>query len=207
MTAHAEIDDRLGRGQSGDPDPKKQPGHWLLAKLGKRVLRLGGLELTETLLSRLDIGPADDVVELGAGVGRTAVFLLERGPRSYTAVDPDEHAHAALEPILAGQENCRLVDAHAWSTSLADDGATVVLGEALLTMQSEEHKRVIMAGTFRALAPGGRYGIHELCLVPDKLGSDEQRHITKELSLDTRVGARPVTVSGGASCCVRSASR
>jgi SAM-dependent methyltransferase len=194
MTTQAEIDDRPREGQAGEPDPEKQPGHWLLARLGKRVLRPGGLELTETLLNRLDIGPADDVVEVGAGVGRTAVLLLERRPRSYTAVDPDEHAHAALEPILAGRENCRLVDAHAWATGLADGAATVVLGEAMLTMQSEGHKRAIMAEAFRALAPGGRYGIHELCLMPDDLGSDEQRHITRDLSVDIKAGARPVTV-------------
>jgi hypothetical protein len=28
----------------------KMPGHWLLARLGKRVLRPGGLELTRSML-------------------------------------------------------------------------------------------------------------------------------------------------------------
>lgn len=61
-------------------------------------------------------------------------------------------------------------------------------------MQSEQHKRAIMAEAFRTLAPGGRYGIHELTLVPDGLAAEHQRHITKDLSLDIKVGARPVTV-------------
>ena len=38
----------------------KMPGHWLLAKMGKRVLRPGGLELTRAMLDRLAVGPHDD---------------------------------------------------------------------------------------------------------------------------------------------------
>lgn len=33
-------------------DVAKMPGHWLLARLGKRVLRPGGLKLTRALLTR-----------------------------------------------------------------------------------------------------------------------------------------------------------
>ena len=39
-------------------------GHWMLAKLGKRVLRPGGRELTEKLIAGLEITPEDDIVEL-----------------------------------------------------------------------------------------------------------------------------------------------
>ena len=44
-------------------------GHWVLAKLGKRVLRPGGLELTRKMLSALSIGEEDDVVEFAPGLG------------------------------------------------------------------------------------------------------------------------------------------
>ena len=40
----------------------KMPGHWLLAKMGKRVLRPGGRVLTGRLLGELQIEPIDDVV-------------------------------------------------------------------------------------------------------------------------------------------------
>ena len=49
----------------------KMPGHWLLAKLGKRVLRPGGLELTRVMLKRLDIQSCDAVVEFAPGLGVT----------------------------------------------------------------------------------------------------------------------------------------
>ena len=31
---------------------EKMPGHWVLARLGKRVLRPGGMELTRLMLKR-----------------------------------------------------------------------------------------------------------------------------------------------------------
>ncbi|PRC61528.1 SAM-dependent methyltransferase, partial [Mycobacterium sp. ITM-2017-0098] len=62
------------------------PGHWLLARLGKRVLRPGGLELTTRLLAAARIGDAD-VVELGPGLGRTAADIVAQHPRSYVGVD------------------------------------------------------------------------------------------------------------------------
>ena len=40
-----------------------EQGHWLLAKMGKRVLRPGGKELTLKLVNELDIGHKDAVVE------------------------------------------------------------------------------------------------------------------------------------------------
>jgi hypothetical protein len=43
--------------------PQKMPGHWVLARLGKRVLRPGGLQLTRKMLKALRIRRADDVVE------------------------------------------------------------------------------------------------------------------------------------------------
>ena len=52
-------------------------GHWLLARLGKRVLRPGGIGLTRTLLSDAEVTDAD-VLELAPGFGRTATEILAR---------------------------------------------------------------------------------------------------------------------------------
>ena len=73
-------------------DVSRMPGHWLLARLGKRVLRPGGLELTRALLDGLAIGPADEVVEFAPGLGVTARMILQRGPRRYTGVERDQKA-------------------------------------------------------------------------------------------------------------------
>jgi len=65
-------------------DVAKMPGHWLLARLGKRVLRPGGLKLTRELLDGLAIGPADEVVEFAPGLGVTARMILQHKPQRYT---------------------------------------------------------------------------------------------------------------------------
>ena len=46
---------------------EKMPGHWVLARLGKRVLRPGGMELTRRMLKHLAIKPSDEVIEFAPG--------------------------------------------------------------------------------------------------------------------------------------------
>ena len=73
-------------------DAAKMPGHWLLLRLGKRVLRPGGVELTRRMLDGLNIQPDDDVVEFGPGLGVTARLTLARKPHSYVGIERDENA-------------------------------------------------------------------------------------------------------------------
>ena len=58
---------------------EKMPGHWVLARLGKRVLRPGGMELTRRMLKRLAIKPSDEVIEFAPGMGTTARLTLALG--------------------------------------------------------------------------------------------------------------------------------
>jgi hypothetical protein len=69
---------------------EKIPGHWVLAWMGKRVLRPGGLELTCSMLETLDIKSADEIVEFTPGMGVIAHITLSLGPASYTAVEQDK---------------------------------------------------------------------------------------------------------------------
>ena len=55
------------------------PGHWVLARVGKRVLRPGGLELTLQMLSNARLTGAR-VVEFAPGLGRTATEILAARP-------------------------------------------------------------------------------------------------------------------------------
>lgn len=172
----------------------RMPGHWLLARLGKRVLRPGGVELTERMLSGLAIRPSDRVLELAPGLGATARRVLAATPLSYVAVDRDEDAVSHVKALLAGTaHDVRLGLAH--ETGLADASRDVVLGEAMLTMNPQAMKARIVAEAYRVLAPGGRYAIHELSLVPDDLPESEQQRIERDLSRAIHVGARPLTVA------------
>lgn len=172
----------------------KMPGHWLLARLGKRVLRPGGRELTRQMLNGLCIKSSDDVVEFAPGLGFTAQLTLKQKPASYTAVERDEVAANAVRQYLTGSHQTCLIG-RAEETGLPDATATVVYGEAMLTMQTPSKKQQIVQEAFRLMKPTGRYGIHELCLVPDDLDEDTKQEIQKALTDAIHVGARPLTVS------------
>ncbi|MDX1579864.1 MAG: methyltransferase domain-containing protein [Gemmatimonadota bacterium] len=170
----------------------KTPGHWVLAKMGKRVLRPGGLELTERMLDGLAIGDTDDVVELAPGLGVTARLALDRDPASYTGVERDSDAARRVSAFLDGPDRRCLVG-RAQDTGLADGCASVVYCEAMLTMQTPGEKKRIVQEAFRILRPGGRYGIHELCLQPDDLDAAVRQEIGQALTGAIHVGARPLT--------------
>src|SRR5450631_1973250 len=83
---------------------EKMPGHWLLARLGKRVLRPGGRQLTCRMIEALNIGPADAVIEFAPGLGETARLALSKKPASYTAVERDKDAATLVQKFLQGPE-------------------------------------------------------------------------------------------------------
>jgi hypothetical protein len=170
---------------------EKMPGHWLLAQMGKRVLRPGGLELTHKLLAELGVSALDNVVEFAPGLGVTAQLTLAQRPRTYTAVERDRAAAAVVESYLQEpQQRCVLGSAEA--TGLADASASVVYGEAMLSMQPPGTKSRIVAEAARLLKAGGRYGIHELCLVPDDVDESIRDAISRDLSDEIHVGVRPL---------------
>lgn len=171
---------------------ERMPGHWLLARLGKRVLRPGGIELTRRMLAGLDIGPDDDVIEFAPGLGVTAQMTLQRRPASYTGVERDGNAVERIRRFLTGPSQ-RCVTARAEGSGLESETASVVYGEAMLSMQTPAGKSAIVREASRMLRLGGRYGIHELCLTPDTLDDRTKATIECELSEAIHVGARPLT--------------
>jgi hypothetical protein len=173
---------------------RNMPGHWVLARLGKRVLRPGGMELTRRMLAALTIVSADDVVEFEPGLGMTAQLALKRRPASYTAVERDPAAAKIVSSYLKDPTQ-KCVRGSADQTGLPSETATVVYGEAMLTMQTSEMKRRIVREARRLLKLGGRYAIHEMCLLGDDLDDDRRKEIYGALSGAIYVGARPLSVS------------
>jgi|SRR6185436_8329171 len=173
---------------------EKMPGHWVLARLGKRVLRPGGMQLTRRMLKALRIEHSDDVVEFAPGMGVTARLTLDLGPASYTAVERDQAAAKIVAGYLSGERQ-RCVVSSAAETGLPSHSATVVYGEAMLTMQTDETKREIVHEAYRLLRSGGRYGIHEMCLVVDDLNEIAKKATERELTGVVHHGVRPLTVS------------
>lgn len=167
------------------------PGHWLLARLGKRVLRPGGRDLTDQMLAAVPLA-GRDVVELAPGLGLTAREILDRKPRSYVGVDESPEATAIVQRVVG--DIGRVVNGDAANTGLPDQSADAVVGEAMLTMQTDRGKAAIIDEVVRVLRPGGRYAIHELGLQPDDLDAETKTGIRRDLARAIKVNARPLTM-------------
>lgn len=173
---------------------ERMPGHWLLARLGKRVLRPGGIAMTRWLVDSLQIGDSDDVVELAPGLGVTAQIIAEFRPHSYTGVERDQAAAAVVTDRI-GSEHARCVVGRAENSGLARGCASIVIGEAMLSMQPESQKARILNEANRLLKPNGRYAIHELCICPDDLSPEKRQALEEDLSHAIHVGVRPLSAA------------
>ena len=180
----------VGEGQHLD----KMQGHWVLARAGKRVLRPGGLELTRQMLDALAINPQDRVVEFAPGLGVTARMVLQKRPSAYWGVEREPAAAEDLRRQLAGV-SAQIVLGQAEESGLPSACASVVYGEAILSMQSQEQKNRIFAEARRLLAAGGRYGIHELCFLPDDISDHVRHEIQAAMSKEIHVGVQPLSRS------------
>lgn len=169
-----------------------EQGHWLLAKMGKKVLRPGGKELTLQLMDKLAISPQDDLVEFAPGLGFTAGIALQRNPRTYTGVELNEEAAGILRKKIHGPSR-EIVIGNACCCPLERTSADKVYGEAMLTMQADHRKAEIVREAYRLLRPGGLYGIHEIALTPDTLPEAGKKQIQHDLATTIKVNARPLT--------------
>ena len=169
-------------------------GHWLLAKMGKKVLRPGGKDLTLKLIKGLSITSDDRVIEFAPGIGFTAFKVLENNPKSYTGIELNEEAAHNLRTKING-ENRSIIIGNASGVPLEDACADKLYGEAMLTMQADHKKSAIIKEAHRLLRKGGLYGIHELGLTPDHIDEKDKAEIQRELALCIKVNARPLTQS------------
>lgn len=175
-------------------DFDKAQGHWILARMGKRVLRPGGRELTQKLINGLNINSKDDIAEFAPGMGFTAQLALNNHPKSYVGIDEDKDVIGLLRHKLKGK-NITFTQGNASKTHLGEGSKDKVYGEAMLTMHADHRKAEIIKEAHRVLKKGGLYAIHELGLTPNNLSEDKKAEIQKDLAMAIRVNARPLTES------------
>lgn len=168
-------------------------GHWILAKMGKKVLRPGGKELTLKLIENLELNQDDDVVEFAPGLGFTAALALKHNPKTYTGIELNQEAAAILSKTITGK-NRKIIVGNAAQSTLDDNSCSKAYGEAMLTMQADPKKTQIIKEAYRILKPNGLYAIHELGLTPDELPQASKAQIQTDLAQVIKVNARPLTL-------------
>ena len=90
----------------------------------------------------------------------------DRDPKSYRGVDRDQQIVDIISKLTSEKATipASCVQRDAADTGLESNSADVVIGEAMLTMQTERGKQAIIGEAFRLLRAGGTYSIHELGL-------------------------------------------
>jgi hypothetical protein len=89
----------------------------------------------------------------------------------------------------------QILEGSAEETALSDASASVVYSEALMTMQTSRVKSRLIKEAHRILSPGGRYGMHEICLLPDGISDGLRQEIQARLSQEIHVGVQPLCES------------
>ncbi|MEM9363992.1 MAG: class I SAM-dependent methyltransferase [Bacteroidota bacterium] len=178
----------------GNKTINTQQGHWILAKMGKKVLRPGGKELTQKLIKNLKIDSEDDIVEFAPGLGFTASIALKSNPKTYTGIELNEEAARILRKVINGKDR-KIIIGNAAQSTLNENSFSKVYGEAMLTMQVDHRKSEIIKEAHRVLKKGGLYGIHELGLQPDAISEEKKAEIQRALAQVIKVNARPLTLN------------
>lgn len=127
----------------------------LLASLGKRVIHPGGRRSTDELIERAGFAPGQRVLDVGCGVGTTAIEIAQRSGAHVTAVDisPLMLERARANVGAAGMDG--LVDvAHGDIVALdhPDGSFDRVLAEAVTMFV---HRPTAAAELVRVCVPGG----------------------------------------------------
>jgi SAM-dependent methyltransferase len=171
-----------------DTDISKLPAYLLLAKLGKKVLRPGGIAFSKELLSTIPI-TRKHVSEFAPGRGATANLIIRKGPSSYMGI---EHHMDFASQLQFENSNHKVMVGSMTKTGLPSNSYDVIVGEAFLSLQHDETKQEILREAYRLLKPGGFYMLHELSVVSGNLSEESYQKLLQEMRSVLKVNAAPL---------------
>ncbi|MEL4897959.1 SAM-dependent methyltransferase [Crocosphaera sp. Alani8] len=166
------------------------PGHQVLAKAGKKILRPGGRAATEQLFTSANFQPGDTVLELAASFGHSAIALAKQHQVEVTGIERNlESVEIAQENIATAKvtDQVRVIEGDIFGLDRVEGEFDFVLAEAILTMQTPAGKAKILKGVRDRLKPGGYFLSHELLI------GHRKTEICQALSSAIRVNANPLT--------------
>lgn len=133
----------------------------LMAVLGKRIIHPGGKRSTEELFRLARIETSDRVLEIGCGVGTTAIEIARRFGAMVSAVDVDVRMVAAASANVARAGVAGQVEVHAADIQelpFADESFDRVVIEAVTMFVDRERAA---SEVVRVCRRGGRVVDHE----------------------------------------------
>ena len=142
---------KLASAEIAGLDPYK-----FMAVIGKRVIHPGGRASTESLLGQVAITDSTRVLDVGCGVGTTAVEIARRFGAHVTAVDIAPLMLERAEANVAAARLQHLVDVQAGDIldlDFPDGSFDVVIAEAVTMFVDRQRAATELA---RVTRPGGR---------------------------------------------------
>ncbi len=139
-------------------DIENIPGHWLFARIGKKVLRPGGKDFSKEILNIVDVNNKD-IVEFAPGLGATTKLISKLKPKSYVGIDLDK---TVCDNLSKKYLNFTFINSKVQENNLEDESKDIVLAEAMLTMNDNKEKDIIVKEVNRILKSGGYFAIHEV---------------------------------------------
>lgn len=137
------------------------------------------------LLRQLELAPAASILDVGCNRGRHAIALAATGYR-VTGVDTEPEALEVAEAAAAGAGVAvRFIQGDMAQLALADFDAALCIGTSIGFHETDEGDQEQLDAIFRALKPGGRFGLEATWLLGQRYGSGTRR--TWERSGDTLV--------------------
>jgi len=127
-----------------------------------------GRGATEELAERIQLGPNDEVIDVGSGIGGTARYLVDRFGCRVTGVDLTDEFCRTAEALSA---RVGLADRMTFRTASAlelpyDDGCFSVAWTEHVQMNLAD-KRGFYGEISRVLVSGGRFAFHDLFAGPN----------------------------------------
>jgi ubiquinone/menaquinone biosynthesis C-methylase UbiE len=142
---------KLAAADIAELDPYK-----FMATIGKRVIHPGGRRSTEALLDKAGIAESHQVLDVGCGVGTTAIEIARRYGAQVVAADiaPLMLERASANVRSAGvDEKVTVEEGDILSLPYPDDSFDVVIAEAVTMFVDRERAAAELA---RVTKPGGR---------------------------------------------------
>jgi hypothetical protein len=178
LSAFREIIDNFRAGAAGDTDAAKSCcaaiyGIDLVALFLGDSYHPGGTGLSRHLAELLTLEAGDHVLDVASGIGTTAILLAAERDVHVVGVDlgTAQVANATARAVVGGvADRVRFEIGDAERLPFADATFDAVLSECAFCTFPD--KRRAAAETARVLRPGGRLGLTDIWVNPDRLDTE-----------------------------------
>lgn len=89
---------------------KREPGHFLLKRLGKKRLRPGGIDATDWLVSKIDFSKSPKILEVACNEADNIMDFAKKYKNKNVGVDLNEKAIASAKANIARKKLSQYVD-------------------------------------------------------------------------------------------------